>query len=56
MQNSDLVSKLVTLADGDIDLVQLAIRTIADADKGADLEKVVDFIVQHRKTPVKAVA
>ena len=56
MQNSDLVSKLVTLADGDIDLVQLAIRTIADDGKGADLEKVVDFIVQHRKTLVKAVA
>jgi hypothetical protein len=29
MRNAELVSKLVALAKGDIDLVQLAVRTIA---------------------------
>jgi hypothetical protein len=57
-QNADLVSKLVALADGDIDLVQLAIRTTSEDGKAADLEKVVDYIVQERKSRarVKAVA
>lgn len=56
MQNSTLVSKLVALADGDIDLVQLAIRTNSDKGGAADLEKVVQFIVEARKARVKAVA
>lgn len=58
MQNSELVSKLVTLADGDIDLVQQAIRATSENGKSADLEKVVDFIVQERRSRarVKAVA
>ena len=58
MQNSDLVSKLVALADGDIDLVQRAIRTMSKDGKPADLEKVVGFLVQERKSNarVKAVA
>jgi hypothetical protein len=56
MQNSDLINKLVALADGDIDLVQRAIRATSQDGKAADLEKVVDFIVQHRKARVKAVA
>jgi hypothetical protein len=57
MQNSELINKLVTLADGDIDLVQRAIRAISEDGK-ADLEKVVDFIVQERRNRarVKAVA
>jgi hypothetical protein len=56
MQNSELVRKLVTLADGDIDLVQRAVRTASKDGAGADLEVVVNFIVQERKARVKAVA
>lgn len=56
MQNSALVSKLVALADGDIDLVQQAIRTTSDNGGAADLERVVKFIVEARKARVKAVA
>lgn len=58
MQNSELISKLVALADGNIDLVQHAIRTASADGKPAELEKVVDFIVKQRKsgTGVKAVA
>ena len=59
MQNSELVTKLVTLADGDIDLVQKAIRAMSEDGKAADLEKVVNFIVNERNARaarVKAVA
>ena len=56
MQNSALVSKLVALADGDIDLVQRAIRSTSDNGAAADLERVVKFIVEARKARVKAVA
>ena len=59
MQNSELVNKLVTLADGDIDLVQKAIRSMSQDGKAADLEKVVNFIVAERHARaarVKAVA
>lgn len=59
MQNSELVNKLVTLADGDIDLVQKAIRAMATDGKAADLEKVVNFIVTERNARaarVRAVA
>jgi hypothetical protein len=52
MQNSELVGKLVALANGDI--VQQAIRTISEGGKAAELEKVVDFIVQERKARMKA--
>lgn len=50
MQNSELINKLVTLADGDIDLVQQAIRATSGDGKAADLEKVVNFIVEQRKS------
>lgn len=50
MQNSELINKLVTLADGDIDLVQQAIRATSEDGKAADLEKVVNFIVEQRKS------
>lgn len=56
MQNSELVRKLVALADGDIDLVQRAVRSSSKEGDGADLEAVVNFIVQQRKAHVKAVA
>lgn len=50
MQNSDLINKLLLIADGDIELVQTAIRASADKDDdGADLKKVVQYIVTHRK-------
>jgi hypothetical protein len=50
MKNSDLIDKLVTIADGNLDLVQEAIRACATgADGSADLKKVVDYIVEHRK-------
>lgn len=56
MQNSELVRKLVTIADGDIDLVQRAIRSTSKDGDAADLEAVVNFIVHERKARVKAVA
>jgi len=52
MQNSELVSKLVTVAGGDIDLVQRAIRSVATSDDGADLQKVVQYIIAHRRERV----
>jgi hypothetical protein len=54
MQNSELVGKLVALADGDIDLVQQAVRTSSGDGKAAELERVVDFIVRERKARAKA--
>lgn len=58
MQNSELIRKLVQLADGDIDLVQRAIRAVAGEDQSgeADLEKVVHFIASNRRERVAAVA
>ena len=47
MQNSELINKLVTIADGDIELVQEAIRATAGPN-GADLQKVVQHIIAHR--------
>jgi hypothetical protein len=48
MQNSELVEKLMKLARGDIDLVRNAIRVSARGATAADLERVVDYIVEHR--------
>lgn len=49
MQNTALIDKLVVIAEGDIDLVQRAIRESAVApNEPADLEKVVQFIVKAR--------
>jgi hypothetical protein len=48
MQNSELINKLVMIADGDIDLVQRAIRDTAGPN-GADLEAVVRYIVEKRQ-------
>jgi hypothetical protein len=56
MQNSELINKLVTLADGDIDLVQKAIRAMSEDGKSADLEKVVNFIVQEREARARVKA
>jgi hypothetical protein len=50
MRDSVLINKLLRLANGDLDLVQEAIRNSAGtSNDGADLEKVVDYIVQHRQ-------
>lgn len=57
MKNSDLIDKLVVIADGNIDLVQEAIRACAEGpDGGADLTKVVQYIVKHRMTANAAAA
>jgi hypothetical protein len=50
MKDSELIDKLVIIADGNIDLVLQAIRASADGDEGAaDLARVVEFIVSHRQ-------
>jgi hypothetical protein len=48
MKNSELVDKLVLIANGNLELVQEAIRACAEGSEGADLKKVVDYIVAHR--------
>jgi hypothetical protein len=48
MKNSELIDKLVLIANGDIDLVNAAIRYCAKGDEEADLKEVVDYIVSHR--------
>jgi hypothetical protein len=54
MKNSELIDKLVMLASGDLELVQQAIRACAEGSDGADLKKVVEYIVAHRaKEPVR---
>jgi hypothetical protein len=50
MKNSELIDKLVVIADGNIDLVQEAIRVCAEQNDGAaDLKKVVEYIIRHRQ-------
>jgi hypothetical protein len=58
MKNSELIDKLVLIANGDIELVQTAIRECAEASgDGADLNKVVEYIIAHRQSqPHRAVA
>jgi hypothetical protein len=54
MQNAELIRKLVELAGGDIELVQTAIRASAASSDGAELRRVVDFIVAHRQAAAAA--
>jgi hypothetical protein len=54
MQNSELIRKLLELAGGDIDLVQKAIRIKAGPTGGADLQQVVQYIAEHRRTSAAA--
>lgn len=49
MKSAELIDKLVVIADGNIDLVQEAINASAEGDDGADLKKVVEYIVSHRE-------
>jgi phosphotransferase system HPr-like phosphotransfer protein len=51
MKNSALIDQLVSLAGGNIDLVNEAIRVCAKGpDEEADLKEVVDYIVAQRAT------
>ncbi|MBB5046550.1 hypothetical protein HNR60_001298 [Rhodopseudomonas rhenobacensis] len=55
MRNSELIDQLVIVAEGDIDLVSEAIRECAGGPDGkADLEKVVAYVVRHRRVPAAA--
>ncbi|WP_157043165.1 hypothetical protein [Rhodopseudomonas palustris] len=55
MKNSELIDQLVVVAEGNIDLVSEAIRECAGGPESkADLEKVVDYIVRHRRAPAAA--
>lgn len=56
MKNSELIDKLVVIADGNIDLVQEAIRACEGPEGGADLTKVVEYIVRNRATANAAAA
>jgi hypothetical protein len=50
MKDSKIIEQLLEIADGDIDLVQQALRASAENDDGAaDLKKVVDYITSHRQ-------
>lgn len=48
MKNSDLVDRLMQLADGNFDLVREAMRSCADSNGAADLKKIVEYIVEHK--------
>jgi hypothetical protein len=49
MKNSELIDKLVSIAGGNIDLVNEAVRACAKGpDEEADLKEVVDYIVARR--------
>lgn len=49
LKTSDVIDRLAMVANGDIDLVQQAIRVCAGHPGGkADLKQVVDYIVAHR--------
>lgn len=56
MQNAALISKLMELAGGDIDLVQTAIRMKARSANGADLQEVVEYIVARRREAARTPA
>jgi len=47
---SDLLTKLVILARGNVDLVDDAVRTVQRSSEGpADLNQIIDYIVKHRR-------
>jgi hypothetical protein len=49
MKSSELIDKLVTIADGNLDLVQEAINACAKGDDGAELKDVVEYIEANRR-------
>ena len=56
MKNSELIDKLVVIADGNFDLVQEAINASAKGDDGADLKEVVRYIEANRQRTAAAAA
>lgn len=57
LPNSDLIDKLVVLADGDYDLVQEAIWASTESpEQPADLEKIVAYIEANRGRDQRKVA
>lgn len=48
--HAEILDKLVTLADGDLTLVERAIATNTDRKKPANLSDVVDYIEKQRGT------
>lgn len=55
MKNSELIDKLVVIADGNFHLVQEAILACAEGpESGADLKKVVEYIQAHRESAIPA--
>jgi hypothetical protein len=54
MGNPDLVSKLLALAGGELDLVRRAIRFAAQDGVSADLEDIVELIARERATVAAA--
>ncbi|MGN6572732.1 MAG: hypothetical protein ACTHLO_15090 [Pseudolabrys sp.] len=54
MKTSDLIDKLVVIADGDFELVQEAVAACAQGADGAALKDVVAYIETHRRAPTPA--
>ena len=54
MKNSELIDKLVVIADGKFELVQEAITACAEGADGADLKKVVEYIEARRQSGAQA--
>jgi hypothetical protein len=50
MKSSDLIDKLVVIADGSLDLVREAINASAKDADGAELLDVIKYIQAHRPT------
>lgn len=49
MKSSELIDKLITIADGDFDLVQRAVAACAKDLEGAELAEVIQYIEDHRQ-------
>ncbi len=51
-QQAEVLNRLTTIAHGDIDLVQRAIRASSEQNKPAPLEKVIRYILRERDRPL----
>lgn len=49
MKSSELIDKLIVIAEGDFELVKEAIEASAKGADGAELKDVVAYIVKHRQ-------
>lgn len=55
MKSSELFDQLVEIADGDVRLVEDAVRNCASGPSGeADLKDVVQYILDHLPEPLAA--